>query len=218
MQELICDGAPTTDTDLWRAEQDNFCKERFQDDTNTLEQQEQIIRNLGFCPHRLDSNKHLIPNSELQQSRATMRHNKATDKKGIAKEMLHSISYHSRQHFTNYFNQYHNNQTHSPLTWNHTYFNGISKNENTNTLPGQGWIASQAMTRGWYQRANRDNMRRHYNTNSPVRSYGFKRRPNTRHITGWVRSIIRNCSMCKGYQAVIISMDINMFPDALNAK
>ena len=103
MQELICDGAPTTDTDLWMAELDKFCKERFQDDMNTLEQQEQIIRNLGFCPHRLDSNKHLIPNFQLQQSRATMRHNKATDKKGIANEMLHSISYHSRLHLHQLF-------------------------------------------------------------------------------------------------------------------
>ena len=59
-------------------------------------------------------------------------------------------------------------------------------------------------------------MRRNYNTNSPVRSYGFKRLANTSHITGWIRSIIRNCNMWKGYQAVIISMDIKTFFDALS--
>ena len=113
---------------------------------------------------------------------------------------------------------HHNNQTTTPDSWTHTEFNGIPKDDNTNTLAGQRWIASQSLTRGWYQRCNRDHIRQNTATDSPVRTYGFKAETNTSHVTSGLRSIICNCRTWQGYQAAIISMDIRTFPDAIEHK
>ena len=145
-----------------------------------------------------------------------MKTNKATDNKGIATEMLKALPYQSGLTMNRLFNSYHNNGTPSPDSWTHSTFEGLPKDKHSITLEQFRWIVKMSLTRQWYQRCNRDSLRSKQRTTSSVRTYGFKQSIQPGNITGWLRGIIKHCSRWKGYQAIIISLDIKTYFDALD--